>query len=428
MDTTLLATKLFVPPVRPGTVPRARLVAKLKAALSSSLILVSAPAGFGKTTLLTAWIHTSEPPVPTAWLSLEESENDPVSFWEYFIATLRTLHPGAGEASLRLLRSSQPAPIEATLSLLINDITAIGGDRILVLDDYHFIRASAVHRGVEFFLDHMPPGMHMVIATRADPPLPLPHFRGKGMISEIRTDDLRLTLEEAADLLSTLGAPALPVEAIKALTAKTEGWAVGLKMAVLSMSGATDIGKFVSDFAGSQRYVMDYLIEEVLERQPEDVREFLLKTSVLERLSGPLCDAVTGGSNGKDMLLRLERANLFVVPLDDSRQWYRYEHLFGELLRNRLETQCGVGAAEEAQRRASRWNEGNGFHEAAINHALAARDWQAGDGPHIGAGSRFRLRTRQDLRLAEPGAEGRVANSPSSLHLLRVRLDWNKAS
>lgn len=376
MEATLLATKLFIPPARPGLVSRPRLLERCRAALDSSLTLISAPAGFGKTTLLSQWIHSNESPIPTAWLSLEESENDPVSFWEYFIAALRTLHPTIGETSLRLLRSSQPAPIEATLSPLMNDIAAITGDRILVLDDYHFIRATTVHRGVEFFIDHMPPGIHLVIATRADPPLALPHFRGKGMISEIRADHLRLTLEEAADLLSTLDAPVLPAEGIKTLNTKTEGWAVGLKMAVLSMSGGTDIGKFVSDFAGSQRYVMDYLIEEVLERQPADVRAFLLKTSMLERLSGPLCDAVTGGRDGRDMLLRLERANLFVVPLDESRQWYRYEHLFGELLRHQLEMEYGTTEVEEFQRRAGRWHEANGFHESAIDHALAARDWQ----------------------------------------------------
>lgn len=356
--------------------PRARLVEKLKAALNSSLILLSAPAGFGKTTLLSQWIHSTQPPVRTAWLSLEESENDPLSFWEYFIAALRTLFPSVGETSLGLLRSSQSTPIEVTLSSLINEIAAIGSDHFLVLDDYHFIRTPAVHRGMEFFVDHMPPGMHLVIATRVDPPLPLPRFRGKGMLSEVRTDDLRLTLEEATDLLSTLGAPRLSAEGIQSLNTKTEGWAVGLKMAVLSMSGATDTAKFVSNFAGSQRYVMDYLIEEVLERQSEDVREFLLKTSGLNRLSGPLCDAVTGCDNGNKTLLHLEKANLFVVPLDDSRQWYRYHHLFDELLRHRLETEYGIGAVEEAQRRASRWNERNGFHEAAINHALAARDWQ----------------------------------------------------
>ena len=200
METALLATKLFIPPVKPGTVPRPRLVEKLKRGLNNSLTLVSAPAGFGKTTLLSECVHSTQPPIPAAWLSLEESENDPVSFWEYFIAALRTLHPTVGGTSLRLLRSSQPAPIESTLSFLINDMAAIRGDRILVLDDYHFIRATAVNRGVGFFLDHMPPGMHLVIATRADPPLPLPRFRGKGVISEIRTDDLRLTLEEAADL------------------------------------------------------------------------------------------------------------------------------------------------------------------------------------------------------------------------------------
>lgn len=380
VETTILATKLFIPPVRPEIVPRPRLVEKLKAAMSNSITLISAPAGFGKTTLLSEWIHSNQPPIPTAWLSLEESENDPLSFWEYFIAALRTLQSGVGESSLHLLRSSQPTPIQAVLSLLINDITTISGDRFLVLDDYHFIQNATVHHGLEFFIDHMPPGMRLIVASRIDPPLPLPRFRGKGVISEIRTDDLRLNLDEAANVLSTLGAPTLPAEAIKTLNAKTEGWAVGLKMAVLSMTAAKDIGKFVSDFAGSQRYVMDYLIEEVLDRQPEDVREFLLKTSVLDRLNGSLCDTVTGSSNGKDMLLRLERANLFVVPLDDSRQWYRYEHLFGELLRHRLEMEYGTATVGEMQRRASRWHEGNGFHESAINHAIAAHDWETAIG------------------------------------------------
>jgi LuxR family transcriptional regulator, maltose regulon positive regulatory protein len=376
VGTTLLTTKLFIPPVRPGIVPRPRLVEKLNAAMSNNFILISAPAGFGKTTLLSEWIHSNHPPIPIAWLSLEESENDPSSFWQYFIGALRTMNSSVGESSLRLLQSSQPSPIQATLSLLINDIAAISGDRFLVLDDYHFIQNATVHHGLEYFIDHMPPGMHLVIATRADPPLPLPHFRGKGIMSEIRTDDLRLTLEEATDLLSTLGAPVLPAEGIKALNAKAEGWAVGLKMAVISMTTATDIGNFVSDFAGSQRYVMDYLIEEVLDRQPENVREFLLKTSVLDRLNGSLCDMVTGGNNGNDMLLGLEKANLFLVPLDNSQQWYRYEHLFGELLRHRLEMEYGTAMVGELQRRASHWHEGNGFHESAISHAIAAHEWE----------------------------------------------------
>ncbi len=380
MGTTLLATKFFIPPIRPGTIPRARLVDKLKAAVHSSLILVSAPAGYGKTTLLSAWIHSNHPPIPAAWLSLEETENDPLSFWQYFISALQTMNSNFGETSLRLLRSSQPPPIQTTLSLLINDIADIGGDRFLVLDDYHFIQNITVHRGLEFFIDHMPPGMHLIVATRIDPLLPLPRLRGKGVISEIRTDDLRLTLDEAVILLSTLGAPILPTEDIKALNAKTEGWAVGLKMAVLSMISATNIGKFVSDFTGSHRYVMDYLIEEVLDKQPEDVRKFLLQTSVLDRLNGPLCDMVTGGNNGNNMLEHIEKTNLFVVPLDNSRQWYRYEHLFGELLRHRLEMEYGAAVVGDLQRRASRWHEENGFHESAINHAISARAWETAIG------------------------------------------------
>ena len=375
MQTALLATKLFIPPVRPGTVQRPRLLEKLSGALNCSLTLVSAPAGFGKTTLISEWVHQTKPPIPTAWLSLEESENDPVRFWQYLIAALRTVQPEIAEAAQSLLRSSQPVPTESAVTALVNDIAGIRSDVLLVLDDYHFINSEAVHKGVAFLLNHLPPMVHLIIATRVDPPLPVAHFRGKGMLSEIRTDDLRFMPEETAKLLSVPGRARLSPENVDALNARTGGWVVGLKMASLSMPEGKDVAAFVAEFAGTQRYVMDYLMEEVLERQTEDRRRFLLQTSVLDRLTGPLCDAITGGRYGSEMLLSLEKANLFVVPLDESSQWYRYEHLFAELLRHRLQIEMGKQAVEELQKRASHWYESNGFHESAINHALASRDW-----------------------------------------------------
>jgi LuxR family maltose regulon positive regulatory protein len=348
----------------------------LQEGLHYNLILVSAPAGFGKTTLLSEWTRQSKPPVPTAWLSLEEADDEPRRFWNYFIAALRTLQSVIGETSLALLGSARPLPIQAALTPLINEIAGIERDSLLILDDYHFIQSEPIHSGVNFLLEHLPPRLHLVIATRADPPLPIAHFRGKGMILEIGADDLRFTAEEANALLTGLGAPALSSGDIEALNTRAEGWAVGLKMAILSMRGEKDIPGFISGFTGTHRYIMDYLLEEVLQRQSPEVRDFLLKTSVLERLNGPLCDAVTGRQDGQETLISLEKANLFLVPLDDSRQWYRYEHLFAELLRHRLETEFGPEKFNELHRLASGWHEGNGFLEKAIDHALAAHDWE----------------------------------------------------
>lgn len=376
MVTPLLATKLYLPPARPGLVTRPRLMQRLQAGLNHSLVLVSAPAGFGKTTLLSEWIHHNQPPVPAAWLSLEEADNDPTRFWDYFIAAIRTLHPEAGNTALELLDSPQPVPIQNTLTELINDLMSTPNDFLLVLDDYHFINLRHIHDGIAFLLEHLPPKMHLVIATRVDPPLALTHYRGRGTMLEIGADDLRFNPEEAGSLLAELGIVELSYENIVALNARAEGWVVGLKMAMLSLRGEKDISGFIAGFTGSQRYIMDYLIEEVLQRQSAAVRDFLLQTSVLERLSGPLCDAVAGGSNGRETLHRLEKENLFIVPLDEKREWYRYEHLFAELLRHRLEIESSKEMVAELQKRASRWYEGNGYRENAINHALAAQDWE----------------------------------------------------
>jgi LuxR family maltose regulon positive regulatory protein len=376
VETTLLATKLYIPPVRPGLVTRPRLLERLQACLNHNLTLVSAPAGFGKTTLLSDWVHHSQPSIPTAWLSLEEGDNDARRFWEYFIAALKKIEPAAGESCLPLLRSTQTVPVENILTSLINDITSIPGDFILVLDDYHSIQSSPVHQGLAFLLEHVPPGMHLVIATRVDPPLPLARFRGRGTLLEIGVDDLRFTHDEVARLVAEMNVLPLSSENINALNAKAEGWVAGLKMAILSMRRSKDIAAFIADFTGSQRYIMDYLVEEVLQQQTVEVRDFLLQTSILDRLNGPLCNAVTQSTKGQEILLNLEQANLFIVPLDMSRQWYRYHNLFRELLQHRLMVESGDDGVRSLHLKASRWYESNGLLEDAINHALAARDWE----------------------------------------------------
>ena len=374
MATTLLATKLFIPPVAPNLVLRPRLMQRLLGVLNSRLVLVSAPAGFGKTTLLSQWSHSCH--IPITWLSLEEAENDPVRFWDYLIAALRKIAPTIGETTLAQLHSSQPVHIESTLTTLINDIATISGDLILVLDDYHFIQSEAVHKGVTFLLEHLPTKMHIVIATREDPPLPLARFRGKGMLLDIRVDDLRFTPDEVIALLAGMGGPILSTASVAALNTRTEGWVAGLKMAVLSMQNEKDVEKFVSGLADTQRYIMDYLIEEVLERQPAIVCDFLLQTSVLERLFGPLCNTLTGRDDGEKILLSLGKANLFIVPLDNSMAWYRYHHLFRDLLHHHLRVELGEAGVKSLHLKASQWYEKNGYVEDAINHALAGHDWE----------------------------------------------------
>ena len=374
----LLETKFYVPRPRRGLVPRPRLSERLDRGAASKLTLVSAPAGFGKTTLLTEWLAAG-PAAPAdqrlaAWLSLDRGDNDPASFWTYVIAALRTVAPGVGEGALALLQAPRPPPIETVLTALLNDLGAIAGDIVLVLDDYHVIDARDVQDGMAFLLDHLPPGLHVVIASRADPALPLARWRARGELVEIRAAELRFTPEEAAAYLNEMMGLQLTARDVAALEGRTEGWIAALQLAALSMQGRDDVAGFIAGFAGDDRYVVDYLAEEVLQRQPDRVQAFLLQTSILGRLSGPLCDAVTGQGGGKAMLEALDRGNLFLVPLDDRRRWYRYHHLFADVLQARLLDEQ-PDQVPDLHRRASAWYQRNGEPSVAIGHALAAEDF-----------------------------------------------------
>ena len=374
----LLETKLYVPRSRRGLVPRPRLIERLDRGTASKLTLVSAPAGFGKTTLLTEWLAAG-PAGPAgqrlaAWLSLDRGDNDPASFWTYVIAALRTVASGVGESALALLQAPRPPPIETVLTALLNDLGATAAEIVLVLDDYHVIDARDVQDGMAFLLDHLPPWLHVVIASRADPALPLARWRARGELAETRAAGLRFTPDEAAAYLNEMMGLQLTARDVAALEGRTEGWIAALQLAALSMQGRDDVAGFIAGFAGDDRYVVDYLAEEVLQRQPEHVQHFLLQTSILGRLSGPLCDAVTGQGGGKAMLAALDRGNLFLVPLDDRRRWYRYHQLFADVLQARLLDEQ-PGQVPGLHRRASAWYQQNGEPSAAIGHALAAEDF-----------------------------------------------------
>ena len=374
----LLETKFYIPRSRRDLVPRPRLSERLDRGSASTLMLVSAPAGFGKTTLLTEWLAIG-PGAPAdqrraAWLSLDRGDNDLASFWTYVIAALRTAAPGVGENALALLQASRPQPIETVLTTLLNDLSAVAGDIVLVLDDYHVIDAREVQDAMAFLLDHLPAGLHVVIASRADPALPLARLRARGELAETRAAELRFTPDEAAAYLNEMMGLQLTAQDVAALEGRTEGWIAALQLAALSMQGRDDVAGFIAGFAGDDRYVVDYLVEEVLQRQPPRVQAFLLQTSILGRLSGPLCDAVTGQGGGKAMLEALDRGNLFLVPLDDRRQWYRYHHLFADVLQARLLDEQ-PGHVPDLHRRASAWYQQNGEPSAAIGHALAAEDF-----------------------------------------------------
>jgi len=385
MTAPLLTTKLYIPPPRPNLVPRPRLIEQLNAGLHSGrrLTLISAPAGFGKTTLLSEWIANSdrlEPVVRFAWVSLDQGDNDLARFWAYFIAALQSIHADIGEAALAMFRSPKPPPAEAFLTGLINEITAAELEPFaLVLDDYHLIKTQPIHDALTFLLDHLPPQMHLVVATRADPPLPIARLRGRGQLTELRLTDLRFTLDEATEFLNQVTGLGLSTDDVATLASRTEGWIAGLQMASLAMQarvstpGREDVASFINAFRGSDRYILDYLVEEVLQRQSDTVQAFLLQTSVLDRLTGPLCDAITDQDDGQTTLETLERANLFIVPLDNERQWYRYHRLFADLLRQRL-LQSQPDQVSTLHRRASEWHEQNGFMGEAIEHALSAED------------------------------------------------------
>jgi LuxR family maltose regulon positive regulatory protein len=380
MVAPLLTTKLYIPPARPNLVPRPRLIERLDEGLRQGhqLTLISAPAGFGKTTLLSEWIHYKGegiPPLPVAWVSLDESDNDLTRYMTYFVAALQTVETDIGQGALSAFQAPQPPPIESVLTGLINEIAALQEQFVLVLDDYHVIKAESIHDALTFLLDHLPPQMHLVIATRVDPPLPIARLRGRGQLTELRITDLRFTLNEVAEFLNRVTGLELSEDEVAALASRTEGWIAGLQMAAVSMQGREDITSFIRAFTGSSRYVLDYLVEEVLQHQPDSIQIFLLQTAILDRLTGPLCDAVTGQDEGQSTLDSLERANLFIVPLDDERRWYRYHHLFAELLRQRLHQKYPHLVAT-LHRQASEWYEQNGRMGEAIDHALSAEDFE----------------------------------------------------
>ena len=376
MTTLILATKLYIPPPRPGIVPRPRLMERLNEGLATGrtpgVVLISATAGFGKTTLVSEWIDGCNR--PAAWLSLDEGDNDLTRFLAYLIAALQTLTPKIGAGVLAALQSLQPPPIESILTVLLNEITTIPDNFVLVLDDYHMIDSKPVDEALAFLIKHIPPQMHLVIATREDPPLPLARLRARGQLTELRTADLRFFPEEAAEFLNQVMGLSLSAEDIAALETRTEGWIAGLQLAAISMQDRVDPDRFIQAFAGSHRFVLDYLVEEVLQRQPEQIRSFLLQTAILDRLCAALCNAVTEREDGKEMLDALERSNLFLIPLDDNRQWYRYHHLFAEVLLTYLDEEYR-DQVSMFHRRASIWFEDNDLPAEAIRHALTVKDF-----------------------------------------------------
>jgi LuxR family maltose regulon positive regulatory protein len=393
----LLATKLFVPPARAALVARPRLFARVESGLRDKLTLVAAPAGFGKTTLLSAWRATAAgSAAPLAWVSLDAADNDPLRFWSYVIAALDTLAPGAGTAALAALQAPQPPPLDGILISVLNAVgaaaVAAGHELTLVLDDYHVITAVAIHAALALLLEYLPPALHLVILTRADPALPLARMRANGTVTELHAADLRFTAGEAAAFLNEIMGLALSGEDLAALEARTEGWIAGLQLAALAMRDHRDRAGFIRTFSGSNRYIVDYLAAEVFARQPAPLQTFLLHTAVLVRMCGPLCDTLlaqpdaddgsapdptppgAAGTSSQDMLEELERANLFVVPLDEDRVWYRYHHLFAEVLRQQLARRASPATVAGLHGRASAWYEQQGLVGEAVQHALAAPD------------------------------------------------------
>ncbi len=373
MTTPILATKLYVPAHRTKAVFRTRLIDRLNEGLQGKLTLISAPAGFGKTTLVTEWVE--EIKRPTAWLSLDEGDKDPTRFLTYLVAALQMIAPTIGEGILGLLQSSPPVPAESILPALLNEIGTLANNFVLVLDDYHLIDAEPIDKALTFLLEHLPPQMHVVITTREDPRLPVARLRARGQLTELRAADLRFSLPEAAQFLNEVMHLSLSAADIASLETRTEGWIAGLQLASLSMRGRDDMTQFVRAFAGDNRYIVDYLVDEVLQRQPEQVQSFLLQTAILDRLNGSLCDAVTGQQESSARLETLERGNFFVVPLDDKRHWYRYHHLFADVLYAHL-MEKQPDQLSMLHLRASEWYEHHGLTSDAIQHALTAKDFE----------------------------------------------------
>ncbi len=409
MPTQLLKTKLYAPRSHPSMVSRPRLDRRLEEGMGRRLTLVSAPAGFGKTTLLADWSHRSGHPV--AWISLDEADDELKPFLSYLAAALEKIQSGAGEDVWPMLCSPQPPVAEAVLTTLINELSGVREEFVLVLDDYHLVENPAVHEALSFLLDHLPPTLHLFVAARTVPPLPISRLRGRGQLVELAATDLRFTPEEASAFLEEdARGLRLSAEDVVALEERTEGWIAGLQLAAHAMRSREDLSGFIEGFAGSHRHVLDYLAEEVFNCQPDDVQTFLLRTSVLNRLSGPLCDALTGENNGRRMLEHLEAANLFVVPLDEERRWYRYHQLFAGFLRERLR-QKQPGAASRLHCRASAWYEDEDCQPEAVDHALSATDFDRAVRLIEEGGGRLWLRGETSLLLrwlqALPGGMAR---------------------
>lgn len=391
----LIQTKLFIPHVRSGMIPRQSLSDKLHKAAQSALTLISAPAGYGKTTLLSEWVNslTKETSLPwiVCWISLDLGDNDPIRFLTYLTAALEKNCPGLGAETKSVIHPSPSFNPSTPLAMLINDLQELQQSILLVFDDYHFINNSAIHDGIIFLLEHLPPNVHVVISTRSDPPFPLARIRGQNLLTEIRANDLRFSSSEIAEFLNRTIHFELSPEQISALENRTEGWIAGLQMAAISMQGRVDIAQFIEAFSGSHRFIMDYLSEEALNRQPIEIQEFLFRTSILDQLSDSLCEYVLTGKEGnkdnpqiiinaslaqnQNLLSQLELSNLFIIPLDNDRIWYRYHHLFADLLRTRLK-QASPELISTLHSRASAWYEKNGWIEESITHSLAARDWK----------------------------------------------------
>ena len=373
MPVPILATKLYPPAERPGTVRRARLDARLDHALHCRLTVVSAPAGFGKTTAIADWARRRRPRI--AWLSLDDGDADLGRFLAHLVTALRALVPGAGDAVLPMLDLPHPPPAAAAVTPLVNDLAGATSDLVLVLDDYHSVDSRPVDEAVAYLVDHLPPRLHLIIAGREDPLLPLPRLRARAELNELRAPDLRFTTDESALFLNGTRALGLSPEDVAALETSTEGWIAGLQLAAVSLEGRPDPAALIRTFSGSHRFVLDYLVEEVLGRLSPELQRFLLLTSVLDRLSGPLCDALTlEAATGQATLEQLERSNLFLIALDEERHWYRYHHLFRDLLRQRLQQAQPPAALDALHVRASRWHEENGLDLEAFRHATAGHD------------------------------------------------------
>jgi LuxR family maltose regulon positive regulatory protein len=382
MSVSILLTKLFIPLAQPELVIRSRLIEQLNRNLHRKLTLISAPAGFGKTTLVTDWLQSqgddASSPFLVGWLSLDEGDNDAVRFLTYLITALNRiqgLETDLGVGALQMLQSPQPSPPQIILIAMINEIALVTDKIVLILDDFHLIDAQQVHECLNFLIENLPPQLHLVITTREDPPIPISRLRARGQLNELRAIDLRFTGEETAVFLNQIMHLHLSAADIAALETRTEGWITGLQMAAISMQGSKDVEGFIKSFAGSHRYVLDYLLEEVLEQQTKEIQTFLLKTAVLERLTGSLCDAVTGQENGQETLELLDHSNLFIIPLDNERRWYRYHHLFADLLRKRLR-QTRPEQVSALHQTASEWYEQAGFTDDAVEHSLVSEDFE----------------------------------------------------